>query len=359
MDMKKKLRIWMARRESRKDIKAFNNQRAEFYEDLASALDDRIDTATFLKTTAERLKKRQPRVSRVMNLILNNLVGEMTAQALKGVVPASERMIIAAAEQSGRLIHDLHFLAENTAQMKEMSSTIRSSLMMPLITFGIAWSNVWIVCASMMPLIKEILPGDKLKGSAEIMYYVGYLVSYATVPLGIAAAIVAVKVYRRLPTWISHRRRKMDKYFPLSMYRDWQGALFILSLSSLIRAGSGLKEAVGEISEVSGPWMRWHCNAILNRLAETPDKPGLAFDTGILPRKIADRLIDVADRSQFGDHLEKIGLSIVRQTNKRIAATALQAELVIGVFSALLMIGITIGLPPILEGALGALTATP
>lgn len=354
MSLSRKLHLWGQRREAKKDADYFQANRGEFYEDLASALGDGVGIAEHLKSVASNAEKRQPRLSRAVHRILNSMVGKDISQGLKGFAPEIERIIIASGIKAGTLEDDLRFAGENALATRDMVSNIRSAMFMPMLTLAISWANVWLVSSQMLPMVDELISAEKISGGLFVFYWFCYLVSYTSLLLVVIVCVLAYRFYKRLPSWTGAKRRKVDNYFPFSIYRDMQGAMFLMSLGALLRSGSGLKEAIESIRETSTPWMRWHCSEILNRLNNNPLKPGLAFDTGILSSRMINRMIEVAERAKFHDFLKKYGISAVKQTGARIYKLAVHMEVYIGVLATGIMLVITVALPPLLEATLSS-----
>ena len=85
-----------------------------------------------------------------------------------------------------------------------------------------------------------------------------------------------------LPRWTGPVRRYLDRYPPWVLYRDFSGAMLIVSLSTLMRSGVSLRSSLERALRYSSPWLSWHVKEILLRLSRPNSSTfGDAFQTGL------------------------------------------------------------------------------
>lgn len=341
----KKIRDWFA-------IRAFCTQRAAWYEDLARALGDGIALADYLKKSIQREQTYGSRqVAIVLRMILARLPSMALNEALSGILPETERMILAAAERAGALKLNLERLADSTHRVGRMQRTLRTALAGPLLPLAISGYILWYTSTTMIPRIAEILPAEKWTGAAVALR----ILSDVTVDYGlfIIGAILALAAFgmRQMPRWTGSRRRIADDWL-FGLYRDYQGALFLTAFSALLRAGVGQREALQLMASRATPWLRWHCNTIANRMVRYSDTPGMAFDSGLLPRSITNRIMDLAERgTALPEVMEKIGGTILEDTEERLSVVAGRLGFVVEALAAALLLLISVGTTGIAGGA--------
>jgi len=81
-------------------------------------------------------------------------------------------------------------------------------------------------------------------------------------------ATSALGIISRLPIWTGNVRRFLDKYPPWVLYRDFSGAMLIVSLSTLMRSGVSLRSSLERSLRFSSPWLGWHTR---NRKTSIPN----------------------------------------------------------------------------------------
>lgn len=341
----RQLREWQA-------MRAFRNQRATWYEDVARALGDGIAIADYLKKSIQREQQHgSHQVAWVLRIVLGRLPSMPLNEALAGIIPDAERMILAAAERAGALTSNLRRLADSATRIRRMQRTVRTALSGPLVPVGISGYTLWYTGTTMMPTIAEIIPPEKWTGSAVALRVLSDItVNYGLPLIALTAAFFAF-VAHQIPRWTGARRRVADEWL-FGMYRDYQGALFLTAFAALLRAGVGLAEALRLVAAQGTPWLRWHCNTISNRLVRYTESPGRAFDTGLFPRHVVNRIVDLAERgTALPDIMEKIGLAIIEDTEVHLSAVAGRWGFAIEAFSAVLLILISVGTTDIGGGA--------
>lgn len=341
----KKIKEWRA-------IRVFRKQRAAWYEDLARALGDGIALVDYLNKSIQREQTHGSRqVATVLRMVLARLPSMALNEALAGILPETERMILAAAERGGALKLNLERLADSTLRVQRMQKTLRSALAGPLMPLAISGYILWYTSTAMVPQIAEIIPPEKWTGAALALRYLsGATTDYGLFIVVATVALIAFGI-RQLPRWTGSRRRIADDWL-FGLYRDYQGSLFLTAFAALLRAGVGQREALQLMAARATPWLRWHCNTIANRMVRYSDTPGMAFDSGLLPRAITNRIMDLAERgTSLPDVMEKIGGTVLEDTEERLSAVAGRLGFVVEALAAVLLLLISVGTTGIAGGA--------
>ena len=135
-------------------------------------------------------------------------------------------------------------------------------------------------------------------------------------------------------------RKQVDHYPPWVLYRDFSGAMLIVSLSTLMRSGVSLRSSLERALRYSSPWLSWHLREILTRLSRPNSSTfGDAFQTGVVNQYLEDRIQDAAERRNPVEAFVKIGVGSIDRLASLIEASASKLN------SALLVIcGLILGL---------------
>ncbi|MBB3192968.1 hypothetical protein [Roseateles terrae] len=300
-------------------------RRADFYYDMASALEDKVPLFTILRKYEARGRTRSRGDALLYRHMLREAMGGSLSQSLIGVVPTTELILIDAIQGSGDtgLARGLYFLSETVEKVDRMIATVRKAVVYPLILLVLFAGLMTGFSLFAVPVLADLLPPEKWPAIGRGLYAVSYVVSHygILIALGVVALLVAFGV--SLPRWQGPMRRRLDRLAPYSLYRDFSGAMLIVSISSLMRAGVSLRSALERATRFSSPWMRWHLREILSRLSsEQSTQFGQAFSTGVLNGALEDRVQDASERRDPIAAFVKIGVGSIDRIERSIQASA-------------------------------------
>lgn len=327
-----------------RDKRAFRNQRAFWYRDLARALDDGTALKAYLETAISREDEYgSKRIARCLAGILKRLPGRDLGGAMAGVVPPNDRMILSSADRAGKLAENLRFLAKTTQQVSRFEKALKAAVYSPLVPATISIGTLWYVAVYMLPMLSDMVPPEKMTGAAWLMAAVGiYIRDYGLFTLFLLVALVVAVMYY-LPRWTGPNRRVADKTI-FSLYRDFNAALWLSTYALLLKAGEAQREALEGIARQGTPWLRWHCNTMLSRMARFSDNPGAIYDTGLLPRDVTNRMLDLAKRGHaFAEIIEEISTSIFEDTEEKVTAVTNRLGVFVELFAGGLILLISLG----------------
>jgi len=335
---------------------SFAGSRDEFYEDVAEALDDRAQLAKHIDMLAARAEEERDLVAPLFRLWSDRMLDMPFSEALKGTVPRGDVMLIGAAEKGNRLADGLRFTATVNRAIATMVGSLRKAVM------GFAFMSLFLIGVLVafsfygIPLMEALIPpklwpwsGKVLKGMANLVTSEGVWF------LGIGSALTILYVWS-LPNWRGTIRVAFDKYLPIyTIYRDFHGALFLVSLAALMRNKKSLNGALEALFEDASPWLRWHIEQISLQLDYHSKEPGRAFATGIFSRKLTNRIIDFGARSSFPVAIEKVGLKSIDAICASTQVTAKRIQTFLMFVSALLLGFIMISAILTMQEAQGAM----
>lgn len=303
--MANRMQLWLAKW-------AFSSKRANFYADLAEALNDRGVLVDIIRTVERRALTRGDIIAPIYTLWLRRMDDRPFSLALADTVPDTDVMILSAAETSNNLSGGLMFLSKAIVAAEAMLSGLKKAVagpvfLMVMFTAMIAGFSFYVV-----PVFTQIMKPSTWPMIGQALYAVSsFVTNYGYWLLGSIVVLGSAYVWS-LPRWVGGWRSKVDRYVPLySIYRDFVGSIFLVSLASLMQSGMGLSESLTALSSRGTPWLRWHILRIQARLDFHADQPAQAFATGIFNQTLTDRVLDYGARSAFHDAIGKVGLASV------------------------------------------------
>lgn len=301
---------------------AFAKIRAEFYEDLAESLDDRAVLVDYLRKHMLRAQARGSGLAGLYALWLKRMDTLSFSAALKGTVPTMDSMVLLAAESSGNLPQGLRFLTYSVRSVAKIKGTITGAIAMPLVVGGMITGMLFGFGKFMVPILSAIVPVERWPSMGKIMYFLSRMVTdYGLVVFGVVGSIIGGIVWS-LPNWSGPIRKRFEGIMPFSLYRDYNSAVMLVSLSGLMQSGTSLVGSIKAIRASSPPWLGWHMSQVLHRLDTESAMPAKAFDTGLMPQDLYERVLDYGERSSFQGALKKIGNQALESLDKKVQKKA-------------------------------------
>lgn len=309
---------------------AFDSKtRAEFYKMLASMLTNNLALSAAIQRMHDIYAPQGNPLAVVLRKWSEGLVsGLKFSEAIAKHVPESEIVLISAGERSNSLADGLMqaaFVIETKAAMKNavIGSLAKPAFLMILVFVILAGFSVW-----MAPTFQETFPADKFPPHVQTLFKVADFVrGYWHVTL-VAIAGFVFFIGWTLNNWTSESRNRFDNFPPWSIFRIYNSASFMIALSSFLRAGVSLTEAIRSIRSQSGPWMKRHLARVMFRL-EAGDAYKDVFNSNMLDLQTRNMVAIYADLTDFGQAIDSIGKSSIENATTGIQKKAAVANVVV------------------------------
>jgi type II secretory pathway component PulF len=319
---------------------SFQSHRADFFMDLASALEDKSDLVSEIANLHRRAEERGQKGKMMLyGRWMRGLDSGVLTEAIKDDIPKTDLMILSAFETAGRLPEGLRFLSKTVLLSAKMKSTIQVAVSGPIIVLCMIGGILALHAYMLTPVLEQIYPVEHWPLPGRILYPVAMFVRNYGLYLAAFIVMLLIAFKISIAKWSGAFRGKLDEFIPYSIFRDYNGALFLTSLAALMKAGSGVMESLNQLKSMSTPWMQWHIKLMLTRMDMSASEPAKALDTGCLPREVMDRIIDYGRRSSFLDAMNMIGLQSMERTEEKIKKSASTLNMVM-----LLLVGALFGI---------------
>lgn len=182
--------------------------------------------------------------------------GHRLAAAVEGWAPRDEQMLISAGEQSGRLNDALMNTSEIMVAKAKIRKAVIGGLTYPVVMFMVALSVLVMFSYKSIPEFAKVVPDEKWHGVARVMIDMANFTRDWLVLMVILVIGAVVALFMSFPRWSNGFRLKLDKYPPYSIYRMLQGSAWTISLAALVSAGVRVENAVQQLGEGAGNWLR-------------------------------------------------------------------------------------------------------
>lgn len=333
------LRLWSARRQLRRE-------RSAFYYDLASTLADRVPLFSTFRKYESRARRRAPHMAPMYLHMARAIQQGSLADALEGVANAMEQIVLDAVQTGGDegMAKGLGFLSDTVDKTERMQDAVRKAVAYPLLLLVVFSLMLTGFSKFAVPVLAELLPPQEWPPMGQVLYALSQFIDhFGLLTLVVLLGALAAFIWS-LPNWSGPSRARADAHVPYSIYRDYQGAILILALASLMQVQVSLNASLERALRYSSPWMRWHLQWILRRLAKGDSRAfGTAFQTGLLSPTLEDRIQDASERSDPVAAFVRIGTTSVDLTVRDLERSARVLNMLLlgvcGLMLAIMMIG--------------------
>lgn len=274
-------------------------QRSQFYYELSMSLREHVPVVTTLRKYENRARNRGSAMSQVyLEMLLGFQNGSMSA-ALGRIATPLEQTLMDATQTAGdeAMAQGLQFMAQTVEKIDKMRAAVIKAIAYPAFLFTLFTHMLMAFSFLAVPVLAELMAPEKWPPLGRALYLTAQVVTgYGSYLLATLVLLIALFIYS-LHRWTGPWRQKADTYFPYNIYRDFSGALLLVSLAAMMNAGISLRTSLGRAQKFAVPWMAWHIRRIILNLSR-PNSPyfGQAFQTGVLNTQMADQVQDASER---------------------------------------------------------------
>lgn len=295
--------------------------RLSIYQKLSAFLSNGVDIDNAMKQMSDGYRHYNKKDFR--SVIIDEwresmAVGTSFSNALAMWAPAGEVMLIKSGERSGDLPGAMVNACVATDAGNRMKSTIIASTSYPGVLLALLFVMLYMFAVSAIPPLVESKDPATWPTVSKGLYYMSYFVQHywmvSIAFVGIAAMIVGSTLSR----WVGKARDFIEILPPYSIYKSYQGSVFLVSLAAMMKTGVPVWNALDELKELSSPYMKRHIEMMQNRLLNGV-AIGAALETGLLDRDIAIDLRVYSSTSNIEEKMGVIGASAIEAGVRRIS----------------------------------------
>jgi type II secretory pathway component PulF len=300
----------------------FKSKRGEFYEDMADAIADGMSVMDYLEKSKSRaLKRKRPLAALFSRWTARHEEYGNFSKAIVGTVPVMDAMIINSAEVTGKLSIGLTFLAKTVEETQKMRLAVISAIAMPMFLCVLLTAIMIGYSFFMVPILIGIIPPEQWPSMGKALYSVASLIRNYGVFALIFAIILVYGFSWSFVNWTGSVRDKLDKYLPYAIYRDYNAAVFLVTLASLLKSGISVGDGLKIIKDASPKWLNRHLAMMLFNM-NTKGSAAQALNTGLFGDELADRIEDYGERASFQQAIDKIGFKAIDIVTRKVTGSA-------------------------------------
>ncbi|MBY6260024.1 type II secretion system F family protein [Phytobacter diazotrophicus] len=252
--------------------------------------------------------------------------GESTLdRTLHRWLPPAEASVIGAGIRSESLPQALRYANNLTSAGKRIKQAVWQMSIYPLGFSLMMSSTLYVLNTEVIPALLWMGSPENWTGALGFMYALSQLINKYGLISGSALALLVAWIIWSIPRW--HRpdrlRRAFDSLMPWSVYKDIQGATFLLNMGALLRAGVKTRDALEILQESASPWLAVRLDAITEHVREGKHL-GLALrDCGYdFPSREAANFLSLLQGDGADDLISNYGQRWLDQTLDRVSKRA-------------------------------------
>lgn len=301
-------------------------KRIDLYEQIRAMTEEGIPIVDVVSSLERIYKSENKNDQRVYILGRWRKAMETQGSLLKEIIhwiPESEVVMFKTAEETGewvKCLDSLIFQVEKQSEIKkvvigQMGYPVFLSIFLVAIMFGFGNYGV--------PMLAEMLPVNRWPEFSMPLHNISVFIAgnIHLVIVGVIAALVVV--FKLQNKYVGKARPYMDRFPPYNVYKAMQGASFLISLASLLKAGIPVIDAVRIIEENSSPWVKSKIKNI-NKAFNKGDTGAGALIAGgsdsMFNRDIRIQIKAYSQLAQMDRSIYKIGIVAIEITSNNVKA---------------------------------------
>ncbi len=293
-----------------------------------------------LKDAVTELLKRARRNNNVaavtiLNDVRNNLInGRSFADSVKKWMPRADYAMLASSEKANKLPETMRLIIYLDDMKSGLLKEFLSGMFGPLMLFLAVYTLLYYIGKYALKSILGLTNGH-ISSSGNILIYLSDYVNSAYMYLiPLVLATVSIFVFYSFPRLTGDIRKKLDKVFPYSVYRQFSGSVWLIGLSGLI--GSGINEvtALKELASYNSAYMKERLKSFYLNMQNGMNLGEAMLVSGFdYPDKdVVDDIVVFSNFPNFNKKLDMIAQANIQKTKNMIKGVSIALQAVINIF---------------------------
>lgn len=243
--------------------------RKQMYETLGVLVDNNVMMLTALRDLYAVASDEGAKPKTTLALIVQDVIDSLSAgksfsQAMTPWVGTEEASILAAGEQSGKLRVAFGDAIGLIASKKRIRAAALSLVLYPSVLGALLCGVLFVISAVVVPKLTGIADPATWEGFAKMLYVISEAVMGSGLYMAALNFPLLGLIVWSMANYTGRLRAQLDRFPPWSLYRRVNGAIFMLNVSVMLRAGVKLHDALLITSRHANPWLRQRIVQIIN-----------------------------------------------------------------------------------------------
>lgn len=197
----------------------------------------------------------------------DNRPGHQLLDVLKLWVPPNEAALLGAGVKSGALVVALEQSDRLIDVRFRIGQQVAFASVYPLLLVVTFSAMLMVNSMKVIPTLSKISSPSTWTGALGAMYSLaGITERWAGTFFAVGIALVLLIVWS-LPRWRGRIREQADSVMPWSLYKDLQGAVFLMNVAALLDAGLPDIDVLQTLRRTASPWLRERIDAALDGIS--------------------------------------------------------------------------------------------
>ncbi len=185
-------------------------------------------------------------------------------------LPHTEASVISAGIRSGRLPDTLQYASVLTTSGDRIRQALWQMSIYPLGLIVMLSGTLYVLNDQLIPLLVQVSPPEQWTGALGFIYDLSLFISHYGLISGVFLSMLTSWIYWSFPRWYrpDKLRKTFDHLMPWSVYKDIQGATFLLNTGILLQSGVKLKDALTLLQDSASPWLAVRIEAVTELVRE-------------------------------------------------------------------------------------------
>lgn len=313
-----------------------------FFESLETMIEAGLSVTEALETLSTSRNKALANLSK--KLVKDIKAGKTLSSSLRSYLSLEEYSILASQERSGNIAEGIKRYKKLKNIKGKAKSSFISAFAYPLFILIFLIGIIYVLGEKVSKELVGIVGEAKFQQSPLYFYYqmsrpmnIGLLVLFVG---GVIGALLGF-IFKAMGDY----RIKTDRIMPFSLYRYFQGIAFLFMLSSLMRSGYNMVQAIDEIIKISA-YMKVMLKPIKKRIQASDNIGEAMIRTRIyLPdEKTAELLAVISKYSGIEEKLEQIAEKKIEGLLKQIGVVGKVLQMITLILAGLVIAGFVLGM---------------
>lgn len=303
------------------------NDREDIYDNFRQYLIDGQSTEKTIRNMIANYTRRGKKPNSPIADILREWeekfkLGLSLGESLRGWIPEQELSVIDACDVAGRAGDGFQKAIMIAKSADRIRKPIKGALFTVFYMFSLSFILLAFACSMLVPTLLEAVPLARWSSAQAFVYYFYLFVTNYWWAVILILSLVGGGIYYSLPRWVGNSRFHADKFAPYSLYKEMQGATFIVNVNAMLSAGIPLRDALIKIRNMSNSeWLKERINGAISGLTEGEENLGLALDISNFEFPSEDAIIKMQSLFETANKegsLERFGERQLESTISRV-----------------------------------------
>ena len=279
------------------------------------------DMIVLLEEKYEENKKGDIRAGVLRYWITSMSNGKTFSDSISDWVPVSEMMLVRSGEKSGEMENAILNAIEVTTAAQTMKNTIIGKMAYPVILLLVLFGMIYLFSTSVVPKLTAMKDPETWPEISKTLYVLADFTQHYGIIVILGLIGFATLLGYSLSRFTGGIRDKLDVLPPYSVYRTFQGSVFLISVAAMMKTGTPLADGIDEMKGPANKYMKNHLNRMTRRLA-TGSSQGKSLNAGLLDREVGMDIEIYDQTADFQSSMEEVGRSAIEAGIARISAVS-------------------------------------